>query len=91
MNKPQLFQNIRKILLEEWDPIGIKEIDEAQDEYDFYIPDILKMIGDGQSANDLASYLMFVEKERMGLEPAPFEDLKNISLQILNLKNSKRI
>ncbi len=29
---------IRKILMEEWDPIGVSDIPEAQDEYDSYIP-----------------------------------------------------
>ena len=37
-NKKFLLDEIQKILLREWDPIGIQDIPEAQDEYDSYIP-----------------------------------------------------
>jgi hypothetical protein len=30
-------RNIRRVLMERWDPIGVNGIPEAQDEYDSYI------------------------------------------------------
>jgi hypothetical protein len=31
-------------LLKEWDPIGVGQIPEAQDEYDSYVPDVYKLL-----------------------------------------------
>ena len=39
-----LHQAIRRALLIEWDPIGVGQMPEAQDEYDSYVPQIYKML-----------------------------------------------
>ncbi len=30
-------ESIRQVLLREWDPIGVRDVAEAQDEYDGYV------------------------------------------------------
>ena len=38
LTRAQAYQNnIRKILFQDWDPIGVSHIPEAQDEYDSYV------------------------------------------------------
>ncbi len=59
---------MRNILLQDWDPIGIGSIPEAQDEYDLYVADICKMLRVGQVSNNVYCYLRWIEVERMGLD-----------------------
>ena len=58
---------IRRILLKEWDPIGVCEIKEAQDEYDSYVGAIYKMLITRKSKNEIFDYLWSLETEHMGL------------------------
>jgi len=58
---------IQTILLKEWDPIGIQEIPEAQDEYDSYVISIYQLIDSQKSESKLFDYLWWIETEHMGL------------------------
>lgn len=59
---------VQKVLLQEWDPIGVKDIPEAQDEYDMYVSGICRMLRAGQSNAEIYSHLRWIETERIGLE-----------------------
>lgn len=65
--KQFLMQEIQKILLNEWDPIGIQDIPEAQDEYDSYVSDIYKLIQSKRTESEVFDYLWGIETEHMGL------------------------
>ena len=68
INYKQFIMNkIQKILLKEWDPIGIQDIPEAQDEYDSYIPSIYQIIQSKKTERELFDYLWWIETEHMGL------------------------
>ncbi|MFZ1852080.1 MAG: hypothetical protein WAU15_07595 [Nitrosomonas sp.] len=60
-------KEIRRILLKDWDPIGIKDIAEAQDEYNSYVPLISQMIISHKSVHEIFEYLWWIETEHMGL------------------------
>jgi len=62
-----LHHEIRKALIEEWDPIGVGEIPEAQDEYDSYVPTIYKMLIARKPKHEIFDYLWWLETEHMGL------------------------
>ncbi len=62
-----LHQEIHRILLEEWDPIGVRNIPEAQDEYDSYISDIYNMLIARKSEYEIFKYIWWLETEHMGL------------------------
>lgn len=62
-----LHQKIGEILLKEWDPIGVQDISEAQDEYDAYVSSLYKMLITGKSAQEIFDYLLWIETEHMGL------------------------
>lgn len=62
-----LMEEIQKILLREWDPIGIQDIPEAQDEYDSYVSDIYKLIQSKRTESEVFDYLWGIETEHMGL------------------------
>ncbi|MBW1860545.1 MAG: hypothetical protein JRI70_10905 [Deltaproteobacteria bacterium] len=54
-------------LLNEWDPIGISDVPEAQDEYDSYVPGIHKMLVSRSTEKEVFEYLWDVETQHMGL------------------------
>ena len=71
MNKPSLFKQyleaVRSSLIQDWDPIGVGAIKEAQDEYDSYAPKLAEMLLEGKSRQEIFDYLWWLENEHMGL------------------------
>jgi hypothetical protein len=61
---------IRQILMQKWDPIGVKDVPEAADEYDMYIDDICCLLKREASDEELSKHLVKIETERMGLSDA---------------------
>jgi hypothetical protein len=61
---------IRRFLMEEWDPIGVKGIPEAADEYDSYAGGVARMLREGTTRDALAAYLTDVREKRMGFGPS---------------------
>lgn len=60
-------RELRRILMDEWDPIGVADIPEAADEYDSYLGQIARRLREGAPADEIAAFLNEVEEERMGL------------------------
>jgi len=59
---------VRELLMREWDPIGVKDVPEAQDEYDTYADKVYVMVmHEGASAEQIADYLYEIRAEYMGL------------------------
>jgi hypothetical protein len=58
---------LRSIVVEEWDPIGVRGVPEAADEYDSYLGQIGERLREGKTADEIAGYLTEVEEVRMGL------------------------
>ena len=63
----KIHQEIHKVLLGEWDPIGVRDIPEANDEYDSYIPTIYKMLISDKTKNEIFDYLWWIETEHIGV------------------------
>jgi hypothetical protein len=59
---------IRKVLMQHWDPIGVRDEPFAADEYDSYIPKIISILRRGASAEELIDYLDEIETRRMGFD-----------------------
>lgn len=66
---------IRHVLLEVWDPIGVKDEPHAQDEYDGYIGEIYELLVSKASDSKIAEYLLWVVNDRMGLGAARVSDM----------------
>jgi hypothetical protein len=58
---------VRKVLLNNWDPIGVKDERSAQDEYDAYLPGILRLVDERVPVDDLAKHLTDITTLKMGL------------------------
>ena len=57
--------SIKALLLHEWDPIGVSDVAEANDEYDAYAFQVHKMVREGADATAIARYLNWVVTSRM--------------------------
>ncbi len=58
---------IHEILLQDWDPIGVADIAEAQGEYDDYIYEIHGMLIRHEPRHRLVDHLWWIETTHMGL------------------------
>ena len=82
----ELYLAIDKLLLYEWDPIGVSGIEGAEDEYHGYLPQVFKMVMANDATAEIAQYLNTVVTERMGL----YSNLQHstiIAEKALSLKN----
>jgi hypothetical protein len=61
------FDAILQNLLKEWDPIGVREIEGAQDEYNRYAGLIYKLLIDRKPELEIFNVLWCLETEHMGL------------------------
>ena len=52
--------------MQDWDPIGVRGVPEAADEYDDYVGKVYVMLMDEESVEAIASYLLEIATRRMG-------------------------
>lgn len=69
---------IRTILLRDWDPIGVGELPEGQDEFDGYVGRVHSLLVSQPSEREVVEWLARVERESMGLPVSP-ERLRRIA------------
>ena len=89
--KPKMAESLKKIhkiLMEKWDSIGVRDVPEAQDEYDSYILQLYGLLRKQSSAKDIIDYLYKIETEWMGLSSSK-EALHSVVQELLGLDVSK--
>jgi hypothetical protein len=59
---------LRALLMEQWDPVGVRGEPAAADEYDSYLGVIGRLLREGASAESIAQHLATVEHDWMGFE-----------------------
>lgn len=60
-------RSIREILLQDWDPIGVQGVLEAEDEYDSYVMQLYGILRHHPSETAVIDYLYRIETDFMGL------------------------
>jgi hypothetical protein len=76
---------IGDILLQHWDPIGVRDVPEAQDEYDSYVGGVYRLLATGASAEVVAQHLCDVERDRIGFDQAQPADLLSVAERLCRL------
>ncbi len=66
-----LWDSVRRILMEEWDPIGVRDMG-VDDEYDAYVWRVISLVMSGKGCEDVADYLDWAANEHMAM-PQPRE------------------
>jgi len=62
----KLYKEIDEILWNDWDPIGVNDIEDARDEYQSYTDTIFGLKIHGASKEIIARKLLSIETEMMG-------------------------
>lgn len=75
------FRSVRKILWEDWDPIGCGV---PQDEYDDYVPAVLRILLEHKGRTALVDYLRVTAAETTGC-PVSDEKLGHVADALLAL------
>jgi hypothetical protein len=68
---------VRKVLLNVWDPIGVQNEPNAQDEYDGYVGEIYGLLVQGATDPEITDRLLYIVQETMGLDAANAEDMQS--------------
>lgn len=80
----EMLATVRTILLEQWDPIGIRDVPAARDEYDRYAPGIVRSLRGRTTVAGMAAQLLEIETEQMGLA-ADRERAERVARTLLRL------
>lgn len=80
-----LLDDIKRILLREWDPIGVRDYPGAEDEYDSYAFRIFTGLKSRAIEDDVARYLDWAQTENMGL-PLTADANRKIAARIVALE-----
>ena len=67
---------IRTVLLNVWDPIGVQNEPNAQDEYDGYIGEIYSLLIRKATDQEITDRLLYIVQDAMGLDAAKAEDMQ---------------
>lgn len=70
-HRTALWSEIRGILLHDWDPIGVSDVPEAQDEYDAYVGRVYAMVVRHAPKEEISDFLWHVLVTSMGLSGDP--------------------
>jgi hypothetical protein len=72
---------VRELFWQHWDPIGVNDCENAEDEYDTYADRAYAMLMDeNRSADEITDYLYFISSDHMGLGQS--QALKNLAIEI---------
>jgi hypothetical protein len=74
-------QELRRLLMTYWDPIGVNGIPEASDEYDTYLGPLAKKLREGADARGVCEYLFEIQSKWMEI-PARADQLADVSERV---------
>ena len=63
----ELLARVDEVLHYLWDPIGVKDIPEARDEYTSYAGVVFSMLRRGAGSKEISKYLVNIRAEHMGM------------------------
>jgi len=81
----EIKNSIRRILFYDWDPIGISNDVDIDDEYDRYIAPVYRMLVENRSEDELVKFLFQLERDSMGLSSKSPERLRPVARKLLGL------
>ena len=64
----KLYKAIDEILWNDWDPIGVKDMEGVRDEYQSYTPQIFSLAINGAEKFKIAQHLYEIETINMGMQ-----------------------
>jgi hypothetical protein len=80
----EIQDSIRRILYQEWDPIGVSG-SAPEDEYDSYIAPVYRILCGSRSEQELAEFLFRTERDIVGVWSESPERLQPVARRLLEL------
>ena len=77
--------SIARLLMDEWDPIGVGDVPEAAGEYDAYVAGVYRLLASNASKEVIAEHLAAIERDSMGLERAQGACLLPVAEKLVRL------
>ena len=84
---PDILTEVRRILWEQWDPIGVRYLGGARDEYDTYAPTIARFILDGRDAYAIREHLDQLAISAMGLSSIDTQNHLRVAQRLVALRD----
>jgi len=85
----EIQRQIGEVLLRHWDPMGIADVPEAQDEYESHVGGVYRLLASEASARQITEHLVDIETRQLGFkdtEPGMLiplaEQLKRLALRL---------
>jgi len=78
--------SISRILYQDWDPLGVNDYPETEDEYYAYIAPIYRVLVGSRSEDDLIQVLRRTAVEKMNVSAGSNEKLQLVCAKLLELK-----
>lgn len=82
----RLLSEVRAILLEDWDPLGVGDNPNLADEYDCALAEVMAAVGRARMWNDVAAKLCEIERDHFGMTGTAAAGLEPVALRLLELK-----
>jgi hypothetical protein len=67
-NQKELYRRVDEVMHYVWDPISVSDMPMARDEYESYVPQVVRLLNENANEEQIASYLNEIVTERMGLQ-----------------------
>jgi|SRR5437773_9775711 len=81
----EIQRSIAEVLLRNWDPIGVGDVPQAQDEYDAYVGGVYSLLASGATARQVAEHLARVEADQLGFGDTDPKMLIPVAEKLLKL------
>ena len=75
-------------MLQDWDPIGVSDVPEAQDEYNAYVGGVYRLLASKASEDEIVEHLFKIERDTMGLPAVDREGLRAVARKLMGLNVS---
>jgi hypothetical protein len=82
----RLLQEVREVLLREWDPIGLGHNPDCGNEYDRYARTVCRYLEEGADEYRITAYLSQVRWDSMGLSARHPEADRAVARRLLSLR-----
>ena len=85
MKRKELWEAVKEVLFQEWDPIGINSNPACSDEYDSYVSTIVRLLQAEADEYKIAEHLRNLQRVSMGLRSANEEQDRRIAKRLISL------
>lgn len=83
-----IYESVRRILWEEWDPIGVNKLGGPDDEYDSYASGLAELVITGRDEHAIEEYLVEIETNSIGLSRSKEENNRRVAGLLAALRST---